>query len=124
MRNEKGLILPSTAILALFCLMIIFHHSALYVSEINFYHKRGQTILLENLMLYGLKHSLAEVRRGNTTGQQTILLDQSTIVYQINPTDDDLIRVKITCETDEKQSSSATYEYSVSQEKIIYWSRY
>ncbi|PLR68113.1 competence type IV pilus minor pilin ComGG [Bacillus sp. UMB0893] len=124
MRNEKGLILPSTAILAMFCLMIIFHHSALYVKEINFYHKRGQTILLENRMLYGLKHSLAEIQKGNLTGQQTLMLDQSTIVYQVNQTDEEHILVKITCEMDENLSNSATYKYSVSQEKIIYWSRF
>ncbi|WP_224773417.1 competence type IV pilus minor pilin ComGG [Metabacillus idriensis] len=104
--------------------MIIFHHSALYVTEINFYHKRGQTILLENRMLYGLKHSLAEIQKGNLTGQQTLMLDQSTIVYQVNQIDEEHILVKITCEMDENLSNSATYKYSVSQEKIIYWSRF
>lgn len=124
MKNENGYILPSVSILALFFLMVIFHHTALYVTEKKFYHERSQTVLLENLMLYGVKHSLNQITQEDHAAQQLIKLKNGTIVYNVSKNDSEHIYVELSCETENKNFTSAKYKYSLIQEEIVYWTVY
>ena len=124
MKNERGYILPSVSILALFFLMVVFHHTALYITEKKFYEERSQSVLLENLMLFGVKHSLNQITREDATEQQLIKLKKGTIVYTVTKIDPEHILVELSCETENKNFTSAKYRYSIMQKKIVYWTVY
>ncbi|MDQ0858408.1 competence type IV pilus minor pilin ComGG [Bacillus sp. V2I10] len=124
MKNENGYILPSVSIMALFFLLVIFHHTALYLAEKKFFHERSQTVILENLMLYGVKHSLNQITEEDHTEQQLIKLKNGTIVYTVSKNDSGHILVELSCETENKNFTSANYKYSLIQKEIVYWSAY
>ncbi|MGG4490063.1 competence type IV pilus minor pilin ComGG [Metabacillus idriensis] len=124
MKNESGYILPSVSILSLFFLMILFHHSALYITEKKFYEDRSESVLLENLMLYGVKHSLHQITGEEMTDQQLIKFKKGTIVYTVSEIDPEYILVELSCETENKNFTSAKYRYSIIQKKIVYWTVY
>ncbi|TDL82319.1 competence type IV pilus minor pilin ComGG [Peribacillus frigoritolerans] len=124
MKNESGYILPSVSILVLFFLMVVFHHTALYITEKKFYEERSQSVLLENLMLFGVKHSLNQITGEDAAEQQLIKLKKGTIVYTVTEIDPEHILVELSCVTENKNFTSSKYRYSIMQKKIVDWTVY
>ncbi|UOK57016.1 hypothetical protein MGI18_20255 [Bacillus sp. OVS6] len=75
-------------------------------------------------MLYGVKHSLNQITQEDHAAQQLIKLKNGTIVYNVSKNDSEHIYVELSCETENKNFTSAKYKYSLIQEEIVYWTVY
>lgn len=123
-KNQKGYILPTTIVLALFCLMIVTHLSSILISETAFYHDTKQFYILENLMQFAVDASLKEIKAGITNGSNTLTFPDGDIQYSIQLVSSEEIEVQLTCTSKEKNTNIANYYYNNLENKISKWSEY
>ncbi|MCV9884824.1 competence type IV pilus minor pilin ComGG [Metabacillus halosaccharovorans] len=126
MRNQKGFILPSIMVIALFCLLIVAHISTILISEKTFYEETKQYYILENLMNVAVKKSLHELENGNNVNQHNKVFHTSNGYYSYNVTTSDevIYEVQLTCSTKETKEYTASYKYDKSKNEMIFWSEY
>ncbi|WP_026558770.1 competence type IV pilus minor pilin ComGG [Bacillus sp. J37] len=126
MRNQKGFILPSIMVIALFCLLIVAHISTILISEKTFYEETKQYYILENLMNVAVKKSLQELKSGNTVDQSNGIFHTSngSFSYDVTTSDNVIYEVQLTCSARETKEYSASYKFDKSKNEMIFWSEY
>ncbi|WP_078432576.1 competence type IV pilus minor pilin ComGG [Metabacillus halosaccharovorans] len=126
MRNQKGFILPSVMVIALFCLLIVAHISTILISEKTFYEETKQYYILENLMNVAVKKSLQELKSGNTVDHNSDIYHSSNgyFSYTVTTSDEVIYEVQLTCSTKETKEYTASYKFDKSKNEIIFWSEY
>ncbi|WP_226526455.1 competence type IV pilus minor pilin ComGG [Metabacillus niabensis] len=126
MKNQKGFILPSIMVIALFCLLIVAHISTILISEKTFYEETKQYYILENLMNVAVKKSLQELKSGNTVDHNSDIYQTSNgyFSYTVTTSDDAIYEVQLSCNTNETKEYTASYKFDKSKNEMIFWSEY
>ncbi|MFC0269978.1 competence type IV pilus minor pilin ComGG [Metabacillus herbersteinensis] len=124
LNSEKGYILPTTIVLALFCLMIVTHLSTILITETAFYQDTKQFYILENMMQVAVDASLAEINAGITSGSNTLTLPNGDIQYSIQQISPEEIEVQLTCTSTENNLNIAMYHYNILENKMSMWEEY
>ena len=126
MRNQKGFILPSIMVIALFSLLIVAHISSLLITEKRFYKETEQYYLLENLMNIAVEKSFQELKEGKIVEQKDNIFHTSNgyFSYTVSTSDDLIYEIQLTCITNENKEYTASYQFDKTKNEIISWSEY
>ena len=124
MRNEKGFILPSVSMIAFFILLILLHQTAVFTAEKKFYSERERSMILENLLLCGVQHSMQSIADQEGVNHYEIKTDDGSITYTAAEKGEGELLVSLAAKLNTGHFSSARYTYNLNSGEMTDWTVY
>ncbi|MBU8584662.1 MULTISPECIES: competence type IV pilus minor pilin ComGG [Priestia] len=119
--NEQGFILPVVLAFCALFLLLVAQQTTYFVTKSSFYQEVEQKNRLQHLLENAVVHVKKEIKEHNKSPSASLVLETGTVSYEVVSEDEQMIILKINCQTLQGRALTETAYIQKKDQHIVKW---